>query len=289
VTTLASFYALAAQAPIQYRRWCVGAAYTIQERAGWGESIASARNRVMSLPQYSMALVAAGLDDDLALVDSISGGGPPPTTPPTVVGAGTPGLGTTTDGSLSPGLPAGFQANDIGLLSVVSVPGDGAVVIPAGWTTVVDVTLVRELTVAWRRLQGGDTAPTVTKPALNGWTAQIVGYRGVRATGNPWDVAPVTNTGSGVATVTITGGITPTSDNNRIVMIAGRAGGGTISFSGWNTTNPGALTEDFDLAALNGQGGASAAQATAAPTGDATTTESATQAWQAALFALVPA
>jgi hypothetical protein len=50
VTTLASFYALAGAAPIQkdQRRFCLGAAYQIQERVGWGESITSARGRVMA-------------------------------------------------------------------------------------------------------------------------------------------------------------------------------------------------------------------------------------------------
>lgn len=79
MTTLASFYAQAAAAPTQYRRYALGAAYSLGERANWGESIASARNRIMSLPQYSAALVGAGLDDDYALVDSISGGGFSPT------------------------------------------------------------------------------------------------------------------------------------------------------------------------------------------------------------------
>lgn len=75
MTTLASYYALAAQAPIQHRRYALGAAYQIQQRVGWGESISSARSRVMSVPQYANALVAAGLDDDYALVDSTGGGG----------------------------------------------------------------------------------------------------------------------------------------------------------------------------------------------------------------------
>jgi hypothetical protein len=74
VTSLSSFYASAAQAPIQYRRYAVGAAWSIYERVGWGESIASARARVMSLPQYADALVSAGLDDDLAAVDFVASG-----------------------------------------------------------------------------------------------------------------------------------------------------------------------------------------------------------------------
>jgi hypothetical protein len=75
LTTLNSFYASAAAAPIQYRRYAVGAAYSLYERVRWGESIASARARIMSLPQYATALVGAGLDDDLALVDDIGSSG----------------------------------------------------------------------------------------------------------------------------------------------------------------------------------------------------------------------
>ena len=73
MTTLASFYVLAGAAPTQkdQRRFCLGAAYQIQERVGWGESITNARNRVMSVPQYAAALVAAGLDDDFALISSV--------------------------------------------------------------------------------------------------------------------------------------------------------------------------------------------------------------------------
>lgn len=75
MTTLASFYALAAAAPQQQRRYSVGAAYSLYERARWGESIAGARSRIMSVPQYADALVTAGLDDDFALVDTMPGGG----------------------------------------------------------------------------------------------------------------------------------------------------------------------------------------------------------------------
>ena len=71
MTSLASFYAQAAQAPIQHRRYAIGAGYSLYERVAWGESFASARARILSLPQYSTALIAAGLDDDLALVDDI--------------------------------------------------------------------------------------------------------------------------------------------------------------------------------------------------------------------------
>ncbi len=71
MTTLASYYALAAQAPAQHRRYALGAGYSLYERVAWGESYASARARLMSLPQYANALTAAGLDDDLALVDDI--------------------------------------------------------------------------------------------------------------------------------------------------------------------------------------------------------------------------
>lgn len=75
MTTLNSFYALAAAAPQQYRRYSVGAAYSLYERTRWGESIAGARSRIMSVPQYAAALVSAGLDDDFALVDTMPGGG----------------------------------------------------------------------------------------------------------------------------------------------------------------------------------------------------------------------
>lgn len=84
MTTLASFYAMAVQAPIAYRRYTLGAAYVLQERVGWGESIASARARVMSLAPYANALIAAGLDDDLALVDSVGGGAGAPVQTPQV-------------------------------------------------------------------------------------------------------------------------------------------------------------------------------------------------------------
>lgn len=283
--TLNDYYIAASAVPIQNRRFALGAGYALYERVQrYGYPLGTAQAQILSVPQYANALTAAGLT---ATFNAITF--PAPATAPTFVAAGTSATGATTDAALTPGLPAGFQADDIGLLVVVTVPADGAVTVPAGWTVAADVTLVRELTVAWRRLQAGDTDPTVTKPAASGWTAQIVAYRGVRNTGNPWAVAPTTGTGSATTAVSVPG-VTPTSDKNRIVMVLGRAGGATVTFSGYATTNPdpGVMTEDFEFAALNGSAVASGAQVTAGATGNVTATESATQAYQAAVFALTP-
>lgn len=86
MTPLNSYYALAAQAPAAYRRYVLGAGYSLYERVMWGESYASARARIMSLPQYSSALIAAGLDDDLATVDSLPGQSQQPFSPADVAG-----------------------------------------------------------------------------------------------------------------------------------------------------------------------------------------------------------
>lgn len=75
---------------------------------------------------------------------------------------GLPALGTVAtanNASVTPGLPAGLQANDIMLLLATIRNTAGSVNTPAGWNLLVDGGNMRLFTRVW---QPGDVAPTVT-------------------------------------------------------------------------------------------------------------------------------
>src|SRR5712691_1032612 len=79
----------------------------------------------------------------------------------TFVAAGTNAVAIAT--SVSPGLPAGFAANDIHVL-VVTTENNDVITVPAGWTKKIELAngSTMKLTVAWRRAVAGDTAPTIS-------------------------------------------------------------------------------------------------------------------------------
>src|SRR5262249_12150158 len=85
------------------------------------------------------------------------------------------------DASLTPGIPAGVQADDIlvlviehgGIIQSLSIPG---------WNLAVSDNSA-QLQVFWRRASGVDVAPTI--PASFFAVAQIAAFRGCETTGDP--------------------------------------------------------------------------------------------------------
>lgn len=111
---------------------------------------------------------------------------------PTVVGVGTVASGT---GDVSPGLPSGWAVGDIHVIAVATA--NEAVTAPSGWnetasspqgTGTAGATSATRITAFWRRAESGDTAPTITDPG-NHCAAVILGLRGCRSTGDPWDAS----------------------------------------------------------------------------------------------------
>jgi hypothetical protein len=215
--------------------------------------------------------------------------------PPTVVSVGTVASGTTT---MTPPFGAGWTANDI-MIGAAECTGGVAFTIPAGWAHVTgspnNVDTTTRLTVPWKRFVGGDTAAAWTGFTDHG-VGQLIGIRGVKTTGNPWNATPVVSTDT-VASATATWpAITTTVADCLILFII--ATGRDAN----NTTNLGALTggtgltsatEQMDNWILTGGGGGigmiTAIKATAGTTGAPTATMGSTDSKALMTLALEPA
>ena len=108
---------------------------------------------------------------------------------PSFQATGTAVRGTT---SVSPAWPA-HQTGDIALLFVETAGGQAPTVsadfVQVGAYSTGSGTSGARLTVFWARaMSSAMTAPTISLPGGNHLYAQILTYRGVVGTGNPWDV-----------------------------------------------------------------------------------------------------
>ncbi|OGP65883.1 MAG: hypothetical protein A3K22_01285 [Deltaproteobacteria bacterium RBG_16_42_7] len=179
--------------------------------------------------------------------------------------------------------------DDIALLFVESM-GEEAVLTPAGFAPVLNSPQNvntgnngTRLTVFWvRATSAAMPNVTITDPG-NHCVAQILTYRGVIATGDPWDV-----TGGGTENVFDTSltasGVTTTVADTLIVVAAaqGRDANSTTTFAnvgaagGWANANLTGIAERADFARRNGNGGGfgvmDGVKATAGATGNTTAT-----------------
>lgn len=92
-------------------------------------------------------------------------------------------------GAQSPGLPAGWQADDIHILAAVrDQPTSFSV--PSGWTSIFGGAVTSGswlyAVVCWRRAVGGDTAPSIGT-GLDGFIARIFGFSGCLTSATPID------------------------------------------------------------------------------------------------------
>lgn len=184
-----------------------------------------------------------------------------------VVHAGAPSwqaTGTAVGGAaaVSPAWPA-HAIDDVALLFVESAGGEqatlttaaGFVAVPNSPQATGAGTAGTRMTVFWARATSTSMpAPTVGDPG-NHVYAQIITYRNVVRTGNPWDV-----TGGGVKTsastsVTVTG-VTTTVADTLVVQAAARdddANG--AEFSAQTNTNLAGIAERSDAGTTQGNGG----------------------------------
>jgi hypothetical protein len=177
---------------------------------------------------------------------------------PTLVAVGA--VAAVATGACSPGLPAGWAADDIHLLfsEAANEPlntitgftriGSTAVVQSAG--------LVTDLSAFWRRAVAGDTAPSITSTPQNHLIARIVGVRGATTAGSPINIF---NTGLDNTTGTTFSipGATTTAANCLIfaALSTGTDANSTTMASGWTNTNLTSITEDIDNWTNLGNGG----------------------------------
>ena len=197
---------------------------------------------------------------------------------PTFQTAGTAVSGT---GAVSPAWPA-HAIGDVALLFIESTGGEPATLSSAqGFAAVANspqatgtTTNGTQITVYWARATTTSmAAPTIADPGDHVY-AQIITYRGVIGSGNPWDV-----TGGGVkatssSSVTVTG-VTTTLPSTLVVQVASRANdrSGT-GFTNETNANLTGIAERSDGGTTSGNGGGFAvwdgAKATAGATGNTT-------------------
>lgn len=181
-----------------------------------------------------------------------------------------------------PGLPSGWQPDDICFLIAETIQTES--VAATGWVHVTGspvTTTTTRLHVLWRRMQSGDSAPTVTGPSDHAVT-RIIGIQKAITSGNPWD-AINTGTESTADTSASFPGVTTTDVDELILEIIATGRDSTSASLGALTNgNYSGITEQMDNFATAGGGGGiacvSARKATAGATGNSTATMSSTDA-----------
>lgn len=219
---------------------------------------------------------------------------------------GSPQTSTTTTTTLTITKPSGLAVGDMMLLQVVQ-SGDGAAnsitdIAPSGWTQIagsyienVNNTTVVRATLLYKVATAPDVAAanfsfTLDSDSDDG-EGGIVAFSGVDGT-TPFDVTPGTvYTGISDDNNFTASAITTTTANSAIIMFGAISDNNTIS--NWSTTNPGTLTElydvPFDATEDIGMGAAWALKPAIGSTGTGTADINATDPQGAILIALRPA
>jgi hypothetical protein len=151
------------------------------------------------------------------------------------------------------------------------------------------------LSVLWTRAVGGETSATVTGPSNHGVTRTIT-IRGVKNTGNPWNVSPnVATEANGVDTGATWGAVTPTATDCLICLCiaTGRDAASTTNLGAVTNANLTSLTEQMDNWVIAGTGGGiglvTGFKAAATSTGTSTATMGSTDGKALMTLALEPA
>jgi hypothetical protein len=146
---------------------------------------------------------------------------------PTYIGTGNVGASTN---AVTSSLPNGIQINDILLLVIETANQAINIPTPNGgiWTEISSSpqgtgatggAASTRLTVFWSRYNGTQGNPT-TSDSGDHQRARIFAFRGVIATGNPWDVTNGSVQVTASTAVSIPGGTTTTADNLIVLIVA---------------------------------------------------------------------
>lgn len=175
---------------------------------------------------------------------------------PTYVGAGAAGLAAGVDATVS--WPAGHQAGDLALLVVESALTTDVLTVPAGWTQVSGSPLSQATNttanILYRRATSGAEADVTLTGPTNHKIGQIFVFRGVAASGDPWNV--VASDIATASTAVSIPGATTTVNNCLVALVAFAAPDiGTAQYSGWTNADLANLTEREDSFTSAGNGG----------------------------------
>jgi hypothetical protein len=150
------------------------------------------------------------------------------------------------------------------------------------------------LSVLWKRAVGGETAPTVAGPSDHGVTRTIT-LRGVKATGNPWNVNPAVATDATASATATWGAVTPTVTDCLVCLCiaTGRDAASTTNLGAVTNANLTSLAEQMDNWVIAGTGGGiglvTGFKAAATTTGTSTATMGSTDGKALMTLALEPA
>jgi len=201
---------------------------------------------------------------------------------PTFQAAGTAQSGT---GAITVAWPT-HQANDIALLFVESCGGEAVTLsTPAGFANVTNSpqatgagTAGTRITVFWCRATSSSmSSPTVDDPGDHVYGV-ILTFRGVIATGDPWDVT-AGGTKATASTTTTFGAVTTNVNNTLVVLAASRnndSNAAAWTDASWANTNLSSIAERADEGTTSNNGGgvgvATGVKLTAGGTGQTTAT-----------------
>jgi len=195
--------------------------------------------------------------------------------------------GTAVDGNAAVDVAWPVHAiGDVALLFVETTGNEAAVLaIPNGFATIntppADNGIGTKITVFWARATStAMAAPRVADPGNHSY-AQIITYRGVVNTGNPWDVTGGGTKSAASTSVTVTG-VTTTVPDTLIIQVVSRDNDSVAAaFSAQANANITAITERSDAGTTLGNGGGfsvwDGGLAAAGATGAATATVTSSQ------------
>jgi hypothetical protein len=178
--------------------------------------------------------------------------------------AGTAYTGT---GALTAVAWPAHQANDIGLLIIEQANTPVSPVLganSANWTMVTDSpqgtggtgTGSTQLTVFWSRATSSTMGNVGVNDAGDHQRAQILTFRGVATSGDPWDGTPDGDVATATTAVTIPGGTTTVANTLVVAIVAaGIDVNSTVQTSGWTNAALTSLTERADTYTTTGHGG----------------------------------
>ncbi len=207
---------------------------------------------------------------------------------------------TSTNTNITINKPTGVVAGDILLVNIAKGGNNTNAPTLAGWSLISGVSLgggggTQRFGAVLYKIAGASEPANYTF-ALGAGTDSasggIVAFSGVDGT-TPFDVTPPAISVQGNQAGVVGTGVTTVSANTAIVMFGQAAGNNpTWNNGAWNTTNPGALTELFDIGQGSGDqssaGAAWATKATIGATGNGTATLSAAERNGGILIALRP-